>query len=228
MDPQTVVDALASAQAIPDLTGVDVLWLGCGTSTVSPQESLSEAQKANLRQIWSQTLTAGGATSVTFDDGENTGVANEGLPAVSTVSVEDRSLDLVSTTILSDTQISFQGDSAAFTDPTAAQSAVTAVAQELLNKPSQSVYVVGMTAGGRDEAFSKSLSQDRAQAVKDLLVACGVDESRLTALGLGASGPWYTYDLDENGKQISKISQTNRAVVIVDTQSADAAALADA
>jgi len=56
-------------------------------------------------------------------------------------------------------------------------------------KPDWKLSVEGHTDATGGEAHNQQLSQKRAEAVKSYLVAGGIDASRLTATGLGASKP---------------------------------------
>jgi outer membrane protein OmpA-like peptidoglycan-associated protein len=53
--------------------------------------------------------------------------------------------------------------------------------------PGTSLRIEGYTDVDGDEAANQTLSQDRADSVRNYLVAAGVDESRLTAEGFGES-----------------------------------------
>ena len=54
-DTADIVEALVDEKAIPDLEGVNVLWMYAG-QTAEPQERLSEVQKAKLIEIWTAVL----------------------------------------------------------------------------------------------------------------------------------------------------------------------------
>ena len=75
------------------------------------------------------------------------------------------------------------------------------------------------------KAYEGKEKQSKAEAVKPLLVSYGVDESRMTCLGLDPDNPWHLNNLDENGQMIEEIAVKNRCVYIIDTQSSDAGLL---
>ena len=232
-DPEVIVQALQAVDAIPDFTGITVKWAYMG-QTAAPQEKLSESQIKNIRETWEAIIEAGGGELVMVD-GNNATTAPENAPDVSLIEPESRTIQVsaetsedseaeyvvMETKVLDDTMVSFLGDQAVFVDEAAATESVYATAVELLCNPDNQVYIVGTTAGGMSD-FSMELSQDRAEAVKALLVSYGIDESRMTCLGLGPNNPWHLDDLDENGQMIEEIAVKNRCVYIIDTQSEDA------
>lgn len=70
---------------------------------------------------------------------------------------------------------------------------------ELLNKnPQRKIEVGGHTDDVGDDASNLSLSQRRAEAVKDYLVKNGVAESRVQAKGYGETQPQVPNDSDIN------------------------------
>jgi OmpA-OmpF porin, OOP family len=63
------------------------------------------------------------------------------------------------------------------------------VAQALADNPDLHVDVEGHTDSRGPDDYNKALSQQRAEAVRDYLVAQGVDESRLNPVGYGEDKP---------------------------------------
>ena len=131
------------------------------------------------------------------------------------------------TVVLDSAGVAFLGDSARFADETAAAKVLSQVARQLLEYPDRRVCIVGTTASGRDAAFQQALSLDRARAVRDMLAGFGVDEGRMTTLGLGASDPWHVEDLDAGGRQIETLAVQNRKVLILDLDGPDADLIRD-
>jgi outer membrane protein OmpA-like peptidoglycan-associated protein len=63
------------------------------------------------------------------------------------------------------------------------------VAQALADRPAIKVRIEGHTDSQGKDAFNKTLSQKRAEAVKAYLVGRGIDEARMTPVGFGEEVP---------------------------------------
>jgi outer membrane protein OmpA-like peptidoglycan-associated protein len=77
---------------------------------------------------------------------------------------------------------------------------IRALAHTLAHYPKQQIIVKGHTDNESPERSSQSASEDRADSVRNLLVAEGVTPSRITAIGLGASLP-VASNTTEEGRQ---------------------------
>lgn len=238
-DTKSIVDALNKAEAIPDLTDVNVVWMYLG-QTAAPQQELSEVQKHKLEEIWRTILTEGGAKSIEFVNDIASDEPDNSLPSVSVVDVKDRSIDVetrevesvqiitappIETIVLDNTSVRFIGDKAEFADYEEASCRLGQYAQVLLNHPDNKVYVIGTTATGSKD-FCDNLSVNRANAVCQVLISYGVPESQLIPLGMGYEDPWHIDDVDDSGNQIEKYACQNRKVLIVDVNGEDATKLA--
>ena len=75
---------------------------------------------------------------------------------------------------------------------------------EILNRyPQTRVTIEGHTDSAGSESYNMKLSEERAQAVGEALVARGVDPGRLTTVGLGESRP-IASNAAESGKQLNR------------------------
>ena len=92
----------------------------------------------------------------------------------------------------------FQGSSTALSADGAER--IRTMAHTLAHYPRQQIIVKGHTDDAAAERSSQSASEDRADAVRNLLVAEGVTPSRITAIGLGASMP-LACNTTEEGRQ---------------------------
>ncbi|MDZ7680933.1 MAG: OmpA family protein [Fodinibius sp.] len=82
------------------------------------------------------------------------------------------------------------------------------LARFLIEYPERKILVEGFTDNVGSEALNKRLSEQRAEAVKDALVAIGVEPNRVTTQGYGES-----YAVADNSTQAGR--QQNRRVEVV-------------
>lgn len=219
-DPEVISEWLKNEHALPNLQGISVVWSFCG-ETAMPQKKLSDDQQFRLKVLWEKILLNGGAESVTFTT-DFSGEAYVGLPEVSCVSTEPSSSAPVpiDTILIDESMVNFYGDTAQFIDKTSTYTILSSVAEELLKHPENEVYVIGTTASAvnRTEEFCQKLSEDRAEAVRNALIRCGVPKDQMTAIGLSYHDPWHENDVDENGNLNEEIAIQNRKVLILDRQ----------
>ena len=222
-DPAAVADGVEAAGELPPLEGVRVIWLGLGDSA----QDISAAEHDNLEAIWNTLLTRAGASEVTFA-AELPGEILEGLPHVSQVpSSQPAALQLddalTSPIILDNETVRFAGDSAELVDPAAAQAVLHPIAEWLTAHPSASLLLVGTTASGT-EAGTKTLSEQRAARVRDMLISMGAQSQQLQTLGLGFHDPWHVDDLNPDGT-LNANAAANRNVVVLRADSEQAMTL---
>lgn len=228
VETESIIEALKSENALPDLEGIDVVWYFLG-ETALPQKSLSENQKTLLREMWKAVLEAGNAHSVEFKEIPSTNIAYQELPKVSVIQAEEENLEvveekkLIKKIVLDSRQLEFVGDKAEFVSKERAKEVLSDLADTMNRYEDKKILVIGTTASGKNQEFLQKLSDDRANAVKNLLISMEVSEKRILTLGLATHDPWHLNDLDENGHQIEHISAQNRKVVILDLKDSEAA-----
>ena len=81
----------------------------------------------------------------------------------------------------------------------------------LTNQPTLQIEISGHTDSKGDDDYNMKLSQDRAQAVVDALIAKGIDKTRMSAQGYGETQP-IANNLDNDGKEDPKGMALNRRV----------------
>lgn len=182
-DSTELVDSLAAGRRLPDLTGVEVTWVGLGSSA-APQQVPDERPRANLRDLWTGIIEKAGGR-VTFAGSLPDGAAAQtGLPPVAAVDVSDEPIapaDPCPTVF--DDQVGFMANKAEFRDPQRARDVLQPIAAGLATR-AQSARLVGYVAQP-ERVTLRPLSLQRAEAVRDLLVELGVPASLLTAEGGG-------------------------------------------
>lgn len=92
--------------------------------------------------------------------------------------------------------INFDVDKANIT--TEGKEVVTQIAEALQNDKSLKIAIEGHTDNTGDASHNKKLSNERANAVMNDLIANGIDKSRVTAKGFGAEKPLVANDSEEN------------------------------
>jgi OOP family OmpA-OmpF porin len=74
-----------------------------------------------------------------------------------------------------------------------------------LRCPTANIEVAGHTDADGEDAFNRTLSEKRAQAVMDYIVKAGLPASRFTAVGYGSALPIASNDTDEGKAQNRRI-----------------------
>lgn len=209
-DPVALVDRLEEAAMIPDLEGVSVEWFGAG-DTAGSQPTLSAKQTEAIKAFWSEYFNRAKA-SLTFHSDVISGPAalTEFGHTVSPMAA-DGGIEFVKIT---NEQIAFLPDSVEFADEAAASTVINELAEQI--RTSSSSYVIAGSVAkvdGSTTEGAKRLSLARAKAVRDCVVAAGVDSGKLTCYGLGF----------EATDCRSSVQEENRCVFLVQANTAQAA-----
>lgn len=228
LDADSSAAAVAGAMAGTDLSGVEVIWYCCGD--MGGQAPLSAAERQTLRDFYEKLLLTLGAESVTFrQDLPGSGSYRfpdapvSAIPAAGTasclteLSAESLAEDaLAEPLVISEAQLRFQPDSDAFCDPEGAAACIQPLADFLLAHPEKALLVYGTCAGDFEDGEALSLARARAEGVKSLLTAAGVDAGRVSAIGVRPSeDPYYQFGLGTGAE-----GAVNRKTVLLDRDSA--------
>ena len=95
--------------------------------------------------------------------------------------------------------VRFGPDSTVLTDPAAAVQALTPIAEWLAADPFRRASLVGTTADVDTIAGQVALSQQRADRVRDELVALGASPAQISTKGVGSNFLQFTPDRDSFG-----------------------------
>ncbi|WP_347060150.1 OmpA family protein [Blastococcus sp. HT6-30] len=211
-DPADVVGSLQAAGALPDLSGVHVVFQGLG-DTAAPQPSLGEPVRRQLADLWTAVALAAGALDVSVERTPLVGEPVAGLPPVSLIGLGGGVTCTQSTVVLDGGAVAFQADTSAFQDAAAAAAELQPIADRM-RAAGVTATLVGTTADVGDAEGQRRLSEQRARAVADLLGGLGVPAERLTVVGLGSDFPGYVQDRDASGTLDPAAAAQNRKVTI--------------
>lgn len=224
LSADSIASALRESSAIPDLSGVEVIWHR--TDPAAPQEELPASAQANLENIWRAILSAGNASDVEIMEELPIDGRYEDLPTVSTVPVAEEIFDLADfsnggTTDalrLSGESFLFVPDEATLIDPDAARASLAELADYMKANPSCEALLVGCTAKCGDLETSLTLSYERAQTLENLFSELDIDPDRLRIVGTGwLSSALYQNDQADDGSLLTKEAAENRCCVWVNT-----------
>lgn len=233
-DPDIVVDKLGQLHALPDLEGVEVLWIGLGCVS-GEQHAIPDSYRFNLETLWRTIIERSGG-SITFDSTPVTGEETEGLPHVSVVEFPSDDLGLNNTISVTDTSVykldegtcKFFGDKAELIDTAAAKKAIEPFVEYLKSNPGERIIIAGTTARVGD-GDGIELSYQRTQTVKKMLINSGVKEDQIECIGLGCTDNCLRVeDHNADGTLNEKMAAQNRSIYIILADSATARSLNNA
>jgi outer membrane protein OmpA-like peptidoglycan-associated protein len=210
-DPQEVAESLSKQDALPDLEGIEVTFQGLG-DTAAPQEPLSIAQRRNVVAIWQAVVEAAGG-KMSLEEMQLTEDTAADLPDVRIIPIPDAPACSGPTIELTGADVAFQPNSAEFLDPAAVRDLLQPIAEQLV-ETGATATLTGTTARVGDLDGQVELSERRAQAVREELLALGVPASALTAVGVGSEFLGYVQDHDAAGNLLPGPAAANRKVII--------------
>lgn len=208
-NPTEIADRLAESGQLPDLTDAVVVLAAAG-DTAAPQSPLPPPARQALIDLWTAVLHRAGA-EVRVDQTPSTGQAQTGLPPVTPVPVS--APPPITPIVLTEQAVGFLPDVATLRDPAAAAAVIAPIAITLKANPQQ-IQVVGTTADVGSVEGQILLSTQRSEAVRNLLVAAGVDPATIEVRGMGSELPTFVPDRDATGKLDPILAARNRQVII--------------
>ena len=218
----SLIQDLDSHAELPRLNDITVKWFGIGT-VAAPQDDLTQLQITNLQYIWQELLHACGAnTQESKNDTDSYfQTALTTLPQSYDYSVTPVIFWPDAEIKIPTQKLGFQKNSAEFKSLDEAMDILKPYANNLANYPDQEILIVGTTANDHKDNLYPTLSEDRAQAVRKILIELGISKERIKVLGLGYKSPWYKQEWNE-GVFDEQIAAENRAVYILSMDSSRA------
>ena len=225
VEPSFIVERLSELHALPELTGIKVIWTGLG-EVCDEQDELSFTYKYKLKNIWKEVIVTAGGEVEFIDVPLSATPKGEELPSCKTIPIIQDSLelsgDIAKPIKFGEDTIKFLGDQAVYVNAADAKKALEPIATFLKENATKRILIVGTTASAGKDASCLSLSLNRANACRNTLVEMGVNESQIETLGLGRKKCFLRVNDLENGRLIEALASQNRAVFIFDTDSSEA------
>lgn len=222
-----VLAYLKEEEAIPDLEGIHVTWIGLG-DTAAPQPELSSKDRAHLMEVWEKILKEAGAQVEFAKDLPMETEADETLPKVSIVEIlqpasaiseviSDDFKAEETTFVLDEETVNFKpGSEELLSDEDEVRNLLQGLITYMLEHPSYQVLLAGTTASAGTQEELVVLSEKRCNTIREIFLKSGVSEEQVKTVGLGYQNhPYYILDTDENGELIEEIARRNRAVIIM-------------
>ncbi|MGV9364469.1 OmpA family protein [Amycolatopsis sp. NPDC003731] len=213
-DPGEVANFLAGKQLLPPLRDKTVLLVGTGL-TAEPQAALDDNLQKRVTALWKAIADKAGAKcSAPVDVPSKREAVKVDQPVSQVKLPAPVTFQPCGTTVLRDSgPVGFRPNEANLRDEKAAQSTLQALVSQLTGG-SQKVNLVGNTATYGKPEDSVTLSKQRAETVKALLVQAGVAADRISTVGDGQTGKYHEPDLGPGGTLDPAKAARNRSVVV--------------
>lgn len=205
---------LRDQNVLPDLSNRAVVFVGLG-DTADPQPPLPENVHKQIADLWTAIAHQAKASCVYSLGAATTRTAIDTSVPVSVVKPPAVPVfHNCGSTVLGDSgAVGFVLNSDQFRDPAAARSTLQGLAAQLIGH-AQLVTLIGATSSEGSADRNQVLSEERANAVKAVLVQLGVAAQRITTIGDGSHGPDHRVDMTKSGALIPAAAEHNRSVTV--------------
>ena len=202
LDTENVLTGFESNNTIPDVNGYQIIWYGLNQPT-GDQTKATETDELRLKELWKKILEAGGASvqfesfSVKHDEW------SDSLPKVTPISLEEddspwpeeievkvdeNGKPVIDKINFTEEKFAFKKNLADFEDKALAEKNMEEFVSALADENITSIVLVGCTATYGDEESSLTLSGERAEAIRQLMIEKGFD-GKIKCYGAGYSVP---------------------------------------
>ena len=239
IDIDSYIYHLEESGEIIDLSSVDQIVIVNVGETVEPQKELSVNERKILTEFWEKLLVKCGCNEenisfVSALPAQDSTIDYSLLPEVSTITTvynpyeydddtneqddnSDKFIEDDCVLMYDDETINFEPNTAVIlTDMDVVNDMLQPVADYLIENNTDVLLIGGTASGGslNNTDSLRQLAEERCNAVKDLLVGLGVEETLIHVVGTGIDNPFYVQDIDDNGNFIEEIGRSNRFVVL--------------
>ena len=210
------VDQYATQNALVDLKGSNVTWIGLGQTDDNNQASLGTQAIEALTGFWRLVVEKSGGVASSI----NAGNVVNGSPHPNSLKISKVGTNFekvcINETLDEDQGLVFVGNKTDFVEPSVAKASIEAIAKKITESACVGkITVTGYVASNTDESTfdgigDVGLSMRRAQVVADLLNTYGVNaEIEVKGAGWGLVPDW-----DSAGKFDDNLGKANRIVTI--------------
>ncbi|MBO7720516.1 OmpA family protein [Candidatus Saccharibacteria bacterium] len=181
--PSEIVETLKDNEIITEkeLSGLTIYWSGLG-ETVAPQAELNDSMREKLQEIYTEVLEEAGARVRGFSPIESDELKSvETTYTVKTVQTQDSSGNIWGKSIDEYSSLFFEGNSDKFAQESDPSAVITPYIEQMKRDDSIKAQIVGYVARlNCNSEPDHNLALNRANAVKQLMINAGIDESRIS------------------------------------------------
>lgn len=210
------VEQYAAQNALVDLKGSNVTWIGLGQTDDNNQEKLGTQAIEAMAGFWRLVVENSGGVASSINSGN---VVN-GVPHPNSLEISKVGTNFekvcINEELGEDQGLVFVGNKTDFDEPSVAEASIKAIAKKISDSACAGrITVTGFVASNTDQSMfdgigDVGLSMRRAQVVADLLKTYGVNvEIEAKGAGWGRVPDW-----DSAGKFDDKLGKDNRIVTI--------------
>lgn len=249
MDVESSVKTIADSMDV-DMTGIQVIWYCCGDIAGSEQKALSDNEKKTLKIFYQKLFEKLGAESISFmndlpqsgsydfdqrvsvmkTEGNESGLKGKVIDG-NDAGVKDETLakafsegDILA---FDEKSIAFKEESTELEDKNSSKESLAYVISYMQEHPDFQLLICGTTTSAGEESSCIEFSENRAEAIRTLLVdEAGISSERVHTLGCGWSSCLYVNDRGADG-ELNESAEQNRSVKLVDYNSQTAQEITD-
>ena len=224
--PNEIIKMLEGKHAIPNLSGITVVWYGLN-HTADKQNELNSFEEYKLECIWNEILEKSGAVPESEEGYFNKKMASE-QDAENIVNKNEypevKAVDFSDIVTIPEEEFGFKPGTAELVDENITRNTLKPIADDIKNMGYPEFYIIGSTASADTKERCMTLSIDRAEVIKKLLMELDIPDTCLKSYGIGREyidngQKWRVNDLDKDGSLIKEKAQSNRKVMFIPVDS---------
>ena len=249
MDVEASVQTIADSMDV-DMTGIQVIWYCCGEVAGTEQTKLSDNEKKILKTFYKNLFIKLGAEGISFmndvpqsgnydfdqkvsvmkTEGNESGLKGKVIDG-NDASAKDENLEKAfsegNILAFNEKSIAFKEESTELEDKNNAKESLAYVISYMQKNPAFQLLICGTTTSAGEESSCIEFSENRAEAIRTLLVdEAGISSDKVHTIGCGWSSCLYVNDRGADG-ELNECAEQNRSVKLVDYNSQTAQEITD-